>query len=255
LETSVLYLYGICDEGPPPEPMPAGLESRAADIVPHDGFAAVTTDLQSGRPPATGTHIREHFRVIEAFMASHTILPARFGTTFTELAELKAHLELEHGAYASDLRRLRGQIELGVKAAWRTAPERISDFSAAFTPRGYGPGTSYLAAKHAEATRRDVRHRLAQDLADMLTPVVSHATQAMWRILPAVSDKVEISLAALLLKERLGAFRESLAMLRLTEPNLDILCTGPWPPYSFVNAPSSQAMFLRKSQEAFRCRA
>jgi hypothetical protein len=46
-------------------------------------------------------------------------------------------------------------------------------------------------------------------------------------------------MAFLLPKERLDGFREAAGALGSAAPDLDILVTGPWPPYSFVSAPEA----------------
>lgn len=234
----MLYLYGIIDGCEPPERMPLGLEGRAACILPCNGFAALTGSLQLGQPLASEVCIREHLRVLEAFMAEDTVLPARFGTVFAGLRELKAHLALAHDVYVADLRSLRGQIELGVRAATRlAAPAGAHESPEVFAATEPGPGARYLAEKHAKAMHRIARQRQAEHLAKItLAPLTSCSTRMVWRAVPANPDKLEVSMAFLLSRERLGDFREALTALHLSEPDLAILCTGPWPPYSFVSS-------------------
>ncbi len=249
----MLYLYGIIDGRQTPEPMPAGLEDRASCIVPYDDLAAVAGWLQRGRPPASEANLRKHFNVLEAFMASHTVLPARFGSTFADLEELTAHLAFSRNTYTGDLRRLRGQIELGVRAGWHAAPMGPSDASMVFAATGSGPGACYLAEKRAKAAYCLDRQREAQDLASIISaPLALHATQAVWRPLRGNLEKAAISMAFLLSKERLGGFREALVALRRSKPDLDILCTGPWPPYSFISA-FDQTAEAKQFQGAFQC--
>jgi hypothetical protein len=231
----VLYLYGIASGREPPEFLPRGFEDRTPAIAPYDGFAAITGWLEKGPPPATEAHLRKHFRVLEAFMASHTVLPARFGSTFAGPAELTAHLVLVRDTLAGDLQQLHGQIELGVRAAWLTAAASASHASAAFFA-GTGPGARYLAEMRAKAAYRLDRQQAAQDLAGIVSaPLALHATQVEWRAIPAASGPAGVSMAFLLPREQLDAFRKALAALRIAWPSLDILCTGPWPPYSFVS--------------------
>ncbi len=250
----MLYLYGIVDQGQPPEFMPSGFENSRASIVPFDGFAAITGSLRSGRPPVTEVHLRLHFRVLEALMDWHTVLPARFGSIFAGDGELTAYVEQMRDMLARDLQRLRGQIELGVKAAW-PATARASDGAAAFTTAKAGPGARYLAERRAKAVHRLERQREARDLAAQISaPLGLHATQVEWRPIPAASGDVCVSMAFLLPRERLEAFREALAALRVARPGLDILCTGPWPPYSFVSAFDQTEFRPSNLRDSFRCR-
>ncbi len=247
----MLHLYGIIDGRHPPELMPAGLENRAPVVVPYDGLSAVTGHLQFDRPLASEAHLRQHFRVIEALMASHTVLPARFGSVFAGRAELASYLALTHGTHAGDLQRLRGKIELGMKAVWLSAPARISGTSA-FAAGEFGPGTSYLAGKHAKAAYRVDRQREAEELASTISaPLALYATEVKWRSLPAASGQAGVSMAFLLSKERLEAFRTALAAFRAAKPSLGILCTGPWPPYSFVSAAGQTGLRPSSIGDAF----
>jgi hypothetical protein len=234
----VLYLYGITDARALPETLPLGLEERAVAVLPFNGIAAVTGELTAGRPEASERHLREHFRVVEAFMARDTVLPVRFGTAFAGVAELLEHLARGHDVYASDLRRLRGVVELSVRAERRRGiPALPSGSGAALAAADGGPGTRYLAERLALAAHGLAQQREAQALAGMLMErLAAQAAQVEWRALALPSGAAGVSMAFLLPKERLDGFREAAGALGLAAPDLDILLTGPWPPYSFVSA-------------------
>lgn len=252
----MLYLYGITDARVLPERPPQGLEERGVALLPNNGIAAVIGELTSGCPEANERHLREHFQVVEAFMARDTVLPVRFGTAFAGLEELREHLARAHGAYASDLRRLRGQVELSVRAERRGIPAPLAGSEAALALAGAGPGARYLAEKFALAAQDLVQLREAQTLADMLTErLAAQATQAVWRALALPSGTAGVSMAFLLPKERLDGFRAATDALGPAARNLNILLTGPWPPYSFVSAPEAADALSGISGGASRCRA
>ena len=232
----MLYLYGITDARARLEPPPLGLEERAVAVLPFNGIAAVAGELAAGCPEAIERHLREHFRVVEAFMARDTVLPVRFGTAFAGVTELQEHLARAHDVYASDLRRLRGQIELSVRAERRGPPAPPCICEPALAAVDAGPGARYLAEKFALAAHSLAQQRDALGLADMLRErLAAQATQVEWRTLALPSGATGVSMAFLLPKERLDAFRGAVAALGASAPDLDILLTGPWPPYSFVS--------------------
>jgi hypothetical protein len=228
----LLYLYGITGAGALPETPPLGLEECAVAVLPFNGIAAVTGELTAGRPEASERHLREHFRVVEALMAHDTVLPVRFGTVFGGVADLREHLARGHDVYAGDLRRLRGLVELSVRAERRRGMPALPSVSeAAVAPADGGPGTRYLAERLALA---------AQALAAMLMERLAvDEAQVEWRALALPSGTAGVSMAFLLPKERLDGFREAADALGSLEEDLDILLTGPWPPYSFVSAPEA----------------
>ena len=236
----MLYLYGITDAGCPPQPLPLGLEDRAVDILPLDGMAAVISELEQGRPEPTEGHLRAHFRVVEAFVAGHTILPVRFGAAFAGLAELKKHLERAHGYYSNDLQRLRGQIEVGIRALRRGAATCLSLSTEEPVPADAGPGARYLAGKRAQAAQILSRQRREKDLADLLIKrLAALGSPVEWRGASGAACETSVSAAFLLPRERLRGFEQDVSALRALEPDLDILLTGPWPPYSFVSPPEA----------------
>ncbi len=234
----MLYLYGITDALEPPEPHPLGLEGQAVEMVQFDGMAAVTSQVQ-GRPEASERRLREHFGAVEAFAVSNTVLPVRFGTALAGLTELQTLLERSHNVYSSDLRRLRGQVEVSVRAVRRPEPARPSSGAENFIA-GSGPGSRYLAKKCVLAAQRQAGRREAGNLADLLIERLAlGAAHVEWRALATPSDTTGVFMAFLLPRASLKAFQDVAAALRVSEPGLDFLLTGPWPPYSFVSVPDT----------------
>jgi len=231
----VLHLYGITDAIELLEPGPLGLEGQAVEMVRFEGMAAITSQVQDG-PEASEHHLREHFRAVEAFAAGNTVLPVRFGTAFAGLTELQTQLERSRDVYSSDLRRLHGQIEVSIRAAKRSEPARLSGGAENFITDS-GPGSRYLAEKCFLAAQRLASQREADNLAGFLIErLAPGAAHVKWRALETPSDTAGVFMAFLLPRESLKAFQDVAAALRVSEPGLDFLFTGPWPPYSFVSA-------------------
>jgi hypothetical protein len=236
----VLYLYGITDAHRSPQPLPAGFGGRAVDLHPLDGMAAVISELAQGRPEASERNLRVHFHVVAAFIASHTMLPVRFGTAYEDLAKLTAHLEHARRFYSNDLQRLRGQVEVGIRAIRRgtaTAPFGETEDR---VPANVGPGARYLAAKRASAAQSLSRQRQVQELAALLIErLVVPPSEVEWHAISNPTGEAGVSAAFLLRRESLPSFEQAVSTLRDLEPDLDVLLTGPWPPYSFVSPPEA----------------
>lgn len=234
----MLYLYGIVDGCEAPDAVPCGLEDREPYVLPYREMSAIAGELQHGQPQPCETALRKHLSVIEAFMARHTVLPVRFGTVFADPAELGAYLALSYDQHAATLHRLSGQFELGLRVLWPQTEARPIRRTA-IVSEDCGPGARYLAERYAEAEARKGIEREAHEVADALsTFLMPCCTEVLWRRLPRGGSGA--SIAYLLHRERLGDFRAALAGAQCAYPDLDILCTGPWPPYSFVgNAQSA----------------
>ncbi len=236
----MLYLYGITGALALPETLPLGLEDGAVSMLPFDGIAAVTGELRQGLPEASEANLRRHFCVVEAFLAHGTVLPVRFGTAFAGLDGLRRHLGQAYDVYASDLLRLRGQVEINVRAERREVPALLPESEADPVPADAGPGMRYLAAKRILSARSLSRQREARELADMLIERLgAQASRVEWHPITSASDAAGVSIAFLLPAERLDAFEEAVAAIRSPEQSLDILASGPWPPYSFVSVPEA----------------
>jgi hypothetical protein len=242
----MLYLYAITDPVIAGQlTLPPGVAGVTPDILPFDKFSAVAARLPRA-PAGDVATARLHLSVLDALTVGGliTVLPARFGITFSEREELEQALNSRRNVLLADLRRLRGQIELGVSVTDRREqkPQAESKAKAKATPfikeAAGGPGAHYIARKRAENELHRERERADAKLAAKIcaedSPLAALASETVWRA-QAQSDAPAISAAFLLPRERFDAFLAALDDVRHAEPELDFLCTGPWPPFSFVS--------------------
>ncbi len=120
---SYLYLYALARPGadaPPAMPCvgnPAG-ELRFADVA---GLAALVSQIDEPEIMAARRHMLAHTKVVEAAMASTTILPMRFGIIVDDLSAIARAIEHKKGDLLQMLAALDGRIEAGVRASWNEA--------------------------------------------------------------------------------------------------------------------------------------
>lgn len=207
-----VYLYAVC-RGDVSTPTSSGLRGRPLRVVGAEGLSALVGDEV---PVDWGeSELWQHENAVEGLMESHDLLPARFGTTLSSDAEVQKLLARRSRELSSALHRVAGASELSVRAIWNEQ---------ATTPRG---GADYLRSL-AEAERR--ADALSHALEDRLAPM-SRARRH--RVL--VSPKIPVSGAYLVAKECVGGFMAELDRLDREIADATLLCTGPWPPYSFVD--------------------
>jgi hypothetical protein len=200
----VIWLYAICDR---PYPSRDGaLEART-----EAGLTAVFTrcEPQQRLPDA----LWAHERVVERLMADRTVLPMRFGSTLGDDASLRALLVEQRERYTRALAQVAGKVELGVRALQPTEPV------APAAPTG----RAYLTGKLQGS------HRAAQ----LHAPLEALAAAA--RRHPRRGSDEVLRSAYLVDRTAVDPFRRAVERLQLTHPDVAILCTGPWPPYSFVS--------------------
>jgi hypothetical protein len=187
-------------------------------------LTAVVGECQRPPEPAPDTLLR-YERVMEDLMGEGTVLPARFGTAVPDDAAVVQLLGDRHDELHEALVRVAGAVELGVRARWS------DDTGALSRPSGPSAGSRYMFA------RLQLRRR-ARELASHLDAVLGELARARRsRLLPAEGTPV----AAAYLVDR-GHAEEFVHRSRRLDESIDdasLVCTGPWPPYSFVTGESA----------------
>jgi len=215
-------VYAITDRAP--EDLEAvglgGAELRTVGDEPP--FAVV-----SEHPPPS-TRLDEddlwaHEAVVEELMDRATVLPMRFDGTVDDEAALRRILDERREEFETLLGSVRGAVEIGVRAQV-AEEEPVSGDDPGIAGSG-GSGTAYLLARAREQRGADdVTTRIHEPLA-----ALSKRSRRGGRGLGPGLFKA----AYLVERERVDAFRARVEELSLELEGGGIVCTGPWPPYSF----------------------
>jgi hypothetical protein len=207
----VIEIYAITDRVP--EELPPGAELRA---VSSDGLVALCAPAREEELSAERLWQRE--TVIEALMEQCDLLPARYGTRVEDEAAAERALAERRTELSDALERVRGAVELSLRVLG-DEPEPDEPPTS---------GTEYLRAKAgrstAEAATAGVVHGPLAALARASTQQGGRATRELLRG------------AYLVDRAAVGRFVDSVEGLQQANPHLRLLCTGPWPPYSFAGS-------------------
>ncbi|HLY49979.1 MAG TPA: GvpL/GvpF family gas vesicle protein [Solirubrobacteraceae bacterium] len=210
----MIYLYAVTE---PTSVVPdaPGLEDRPLQSLGVEELGALYSEHdRKGFDPVPDALWR-HDQVVEAAMRLGPVLPARFGTAFADESALKARLVDERPRLRRVLENVRGCVELAVRVSF---PEE----SAPASPSGQ----AYLEAKLA-------RHRLRQTVAERtLVPLAEHAVRAHTAGISSVTGTLTASY--LVREPEVERFAGQVSELARRHHELSLSCTGPWPPYSFV---------------------
>jgi hypothetical protein len=215
----VIYAYGICAPAvAAPTLHGRGLGGATLRTVERNGLAAVYSRHRSFRPLPIPELVLAHERVVEAIMAGGTMLPLRFGTQLEREEELGAVLSERRDELLGSLERVRGKAELGL----RMIPERPDPDSRAVEATGRG----YLLAR--------VRaHRRSQEaIREVHVPLAALAAASCIRQPPR--PPAVLVAAYLVDSERVATFRRRADQLTQRQEAMQVMVTGPWPPYSFA---------------------
>jgi hypothetical protein len=196
----VIELYAITDDPAPPAP-----PLRAVRC---DGLTALCAPAEPRE--ATPDALWRHEERVEELMAERDLLPVRFGTLVAdEQAAARAVADRREELLAS-LERVRGAVELAVRVHAR-ARERA--------PGPAGSGREYMRAKAGHLKAAALIH----------DPLAALARDSV------VARGAELLRAAYLVdRGQVDGFVAEVSRLQAAHRDLNVLCTGPWPPYSFA---------------------
>jgi hypothetical protein len=218
----VLYVYALVDaDGRPPRPTEAGHGGAALCVVARGGVAAICSRHEHIELPVDAEHLWRHERVAEALMDDHAVLPVRFGTTVADEGALAAMLDERQDEFRAALERVRGRVEISVKAVW-TPPEPSPEGPDA----GSAPGRTYLLG------RLETR-KAAAALADAIhARLAAHAVDARRQVL--VTPRLLLSGAYLIDRAAVDAFLAASDEAARSHAEVELVCVGPWPPHTFA---------------------
>jgi hypothetical protein len=213
----VIHLYALLDaDGDVPDVH--GLDD--ACVVGHraDGVTAVVSELARPVEASTEAALR-HGDVVEVLASRNdAVLPARFGTAFGGVHALEREVASRSERAREALERVRGCVELSVRA--RLSHVELPESRPA-------AGRAYLEARHAIYER-------ARRLADVVhAPLAELSREARWREALAAGGVARA--AYLVPADAVAAFRSRVDALERAHPGVTLICTGPWPPYSFAS--------------------
>ncbi len=212
-----LLLHGITYAEDADSDLGAGFEGRPLRSLRHDSLAAIVAEHPSAAPDPRIESLRAYGRIIERLAETRALLPARFASLLPDDASGVALLRDRQPELLAALGRVRGAVELGVRATWRNGvPAPVPD------PES---GGEYVAVKLAQ-------RRHARDVAGALDPLARIARGSR----QAVSTSAELSVvcAYLVDRDRVAEFVARVTQLDGGIDEVELTCTGPWPAYSFT---------------------
>ncbi len=206
----MIYLYAITDRPG------AGLPDPSLREVAAHGVAAVFTEADLPVDP-TPDALWAHEDVVERLMRERAVLPMRFGTRLADIDSLRALLEERAPSFCRTLDGVRGRVELSVRVAGGAADEG---------PGAAASGTDYMRARlEARRTAESVARAVHEPLAQLAERSTADPRPRAGGVLAG---------SYLVPGGQVDRFTEQVRALQDEHPALAVTCTGPWPPYSFV---------------------
>jgi hypothetical protein len=171
-------------------------------------------DAQAGGVPDPEL-LWEYERVIEALMNRHAIVPVRYGSRLADRAEVRSMLSCRRRELTAALERVRGTVEVSIDARYPA-----------------GDSTALPQDGRAYMYARVEQHRRTASLSQQLKSLSTHARAS--RIRPLRPPAVGVHGAYLIPTGTVAEFTERVSELGTRLRSVELVCTGPWPPYSFA---------------------
>jgi len=249
------YVYGIVESGFEAPPMRGVDEEHSLEVIQGAGLAALTSrvPLSVFGERALGErmedlawlehHARRHEQILESVREQRaTVVPMRLFTIYESTDSLRATLERERSFLAEALGRLAGRTEWGVKLFAGPAAERAEVEPG--DAHDAGPGASYMQRRRAADRRSEaVSDELYERAEQAHRRIAAVAVEARVNPLqPAELSEHEGTMALngvyLVANDAVEAFSAEVTRLQdeYAADGIDVVLTGPWPPYNFVNS-------------------
>jgi hypothetical protein len=216
----VIWVYALCEQPDLPLPRVRGLADAPLETIAEGPLVAVLS-RHAHAPDELGLDaLWAHERVVESLMADRAVLPMRFGTRLPSADEVREALAERRNVLLEALDRVRGRVELAV----RTMQPAASATPA--SPPAAASGSEYVRARLAGARTFKALHE----------PLAALAVAA--RCWPERAPGEPRRSSYLVDAPAVPDFRRAVERLQREHPEAALLCTGPWPAYSFVEAAS-----------------
>src|SRR3989338_411954 len=220
------------------KPEGSGLASNSQS---HKTIAAVVSNSPIKKYSVAREYLIPHERAIEEVMKAYTVLPVRFATIAEDGKKVKTILEKDYDKILDLLEKMKGKIELGLKAifkediynyilkeyeAIRTLKEKLATLP---------PEKSYYQrmeiGKMVETALEKEKANLKEDILNNLSPLALE-TKAN----NTYGERMIINVAFLVEKNREGEFDQKIQELGAKyEDKVKFKYVGTLPPFNFVN--------------------
>ena len=212
-----LLLYGIVEAGERTDVGGVGVDEQPLRGVPEGPLLAIVSDHHGHRPDPTTNALLAYERTVRRLMEGGAVLPVQFGSVLDDEVAVQELLRRRRKDLLASLDWVRGAVEIGLRASWRERA-RVSDVRSQ-------SGTSYLRDR---LELRENARRVASEL-DPLAAVARSSRRAL-----APRPGLPVLDSYLVDRGRVSEFVALVAQLDDRLDDVELVCTGPWPPYSFA---------------------
>ncbi len=238
------YLYCFYRGDQPETFTSKGMGERGDQVgtIHYKDLSAVVSTSPEGEYDSSRRHMLNHTKVLEEVMERHSILPVRFNTISPDRPMLERLLVARYDELMSELERMDGKIEMGVKALWyegivfqEILAERTDIRHLRDSLQGKAPEKSYYERiRLGELVEEAVRQKRSMDEDMILTTLSPFAVQ--FRANEIFGERMIVNAAFLVERSREPEMDEAIRVLDAAQTQRVLFrYVGPVPPYNFVS--------------------
>jgi len=236
------YLYCLIKEKKPKEFNVLGIDGGRVYSISQGELSVVFSDAEIKEYPISRENTLTHQKVIEEVMKEYDVLPISFGTVAESEKALKEKiLKPEVKEILSNLEKIKGKIELSLKAVWLDMPSIFQEIAKS--------REITTAKKEAEKVSgisgTNLRMEVGKMVASLLEKKKEEEANAILKPLKKIAedfkenkvqlDQVIFNTAFLVSKEKEKEFDEEVSKLsEKYDGRIKFLYVGSLPPFNFV---------------------
>ena len=112
-------MYAVIDDDTDQKPLDVvGLDGGRVYTLSDGRHSAVVSDISNGRIRPERRRVAAHHGVLKGLLATQSVLPMSFGMIADSPDAVRRILKLNRAAFAAQLRRVRGKVEMGTRVFW-----------------------------------------------------------------------------------------------------------------------------------------
>lgn len=237
----MLYLYGITKRTNDRFEGISGIDYAPLSTLSYNGLTAIVSEKEAFGLEPSAKRLWQHEFVVEHLMAQGTVLPVRFATTFPDVEAVRRYLKAFEEVIHTDLDHVSGHVALSLRVIQLWGPGSgdgaVAEGELCFDlldseKREHAFDVACRSAKIQQTTYHERIVGLAEVCSRSLEVVSSDFKVD-------VGDRSGVLLKASYLvdRDRLAEMQATVRGLMKAYPQMQFLCTGPWPPYHFVHSP------------------
>jgi len=235
------YLYAIVAGTEPKSYLGLGINGGRVYTISVGDVSAVVSDVPNERIRPERRHLAAHQLVLKTVMENGGLLPMSFGIISSGRKSVEELLTRNNDAISSQLRRVAGKVEMGLKVTWDVP--NIFEYMVNIHPELLEARDELLNRQHPPT--QDEKIEIGQLFEQLLNADRERHSLQVERVLrpkcfeikrnKSREEQVVMNLACLVDRKSLAGFEQGvLESAAFFDDNFAFDYNGPWAPHNFV---------------------